>query len=169
MTAPALEALPTRPRKASAGRRRRHQHQLAWRLHQIAPGAATILVTPIWLDGSGHSVRHYLARALDRDGQIIKFAAGGSQRIAALLQGAYPQADWNRPQTWTAETNTVTVRRAMSNADMRAAIQRMEARAAALEAELNFERERHFELTTAASFRDSREAGYIDRTGLEAS
>ncbi|MFJ2961231.1 hypothetical protein ACIPIC_02840 [Streptomyces collinus] len=162
-----MEALPARPRKASASRRRRHQHQLAWRLHQIAPGAATILLTPIWTDATGATERTYLARALGRDGQIIKFQAGGSRRIAALLQGAYPQADWNRPQTWTAATNTVTVRRPMSNADMRDAIQRMELRAAGLEAELAFERERNHELTTARDFADSVAAGYIDRTGLE--
>ncbi|GAP46938.1 hypothetical protein [Streptomyces azureus] len=164
-----MEALPARPRKASASRRRRHQHQLGYRLHQIAPGAATILVTPIWTDATGATERTYLARALGVDGQIIKFAAGGSQRIAALLQGAYPGADWDRPQTWTAETNTVTVRRPMSNADMRAAIQRLTVREAGLEAELAFERERNFELTTARDYADTAAAGYIDRTGLEAS
>lgn len=162
-----LEALPARPRKASAGRRRRHHTQLPYRLRQIAPGAATILLTPIWMDGTGRSVRHYLARALDRDGRIVRFHAGGSQRIAALLQGAFPAADWNRPQTWHAETNSLTVRRAMSNADMRDAIQRMETRAAGLEAELAFQRERHFELTTARDLTDTAAAGYIDRTGLE--
>ncbi|MFE7899235.1 hypothetical protein ACFU3E_17230 [Streptomyces sp. NPDC057424] len=163
-----LEALPARPRKASAARRRRHQHQLPWRLHQIAPDAATILVTPIWMDGTGRSVRHYLARALDGNGQIIRFQAGGSQRIAALLQGAYPGADWNRPQTWTAATNSLTVRRPMTNAEMRAAIQRLGEREAFLSAELAFERERNFELTTARDYAATAAAGYIDRTGLEA-
>ena len=74
------EARPVHPRKASAGRRRRHLRQLPWRLQQIAPGAVTILVTPIWMDGSGESVRHYLARALDSAGRIITFAPGGSAR-----------------------------------------------------------------------------------------
>jgi hypothetical protein len=104
------EARPLHPRKSSAGRRRRHMRQLPWRLRQIAPGAATILVTPIWMDGSGSSVRHYLARALDADGQIIKFAAGGSQRIASLLQAVYPGANWDQPQSWNAAANTLTNR-----------------------------------------------------------
>lgn len=105
-----LEALPAHPRKASAARRRRHRSQLPWRLGQIAPGAVTILLTPIWMDGTGHSVRHYLARALDTDGQLVQLPAGGSQRIAALLQNAFPTASWDRPQTWHASTNTLTAR-----------------------------------------------------------
>lgn len=104
------EARPLYPRKSSAGRRRRHAQQLGWRISQVAPGAATILVTPIWMDGSGSSVRHYLARALDADGQIIKFVAGGSQRIASLLQAVYPGANWDHPLTWNADTNTLTDR-----------------------------------------------------------
>ena len=105
-----MEVRPVRPRKASASRRRRHERQLPYRLHQIAPGAATILVTPIWMDGTGASVRHYLARALATDGRIIKFAPGGSQRIASLLQAVYPGANWDHPLTWTAATNTLTDR-----------------------------------------------------------
>jgi hypothetical protein len=104
------EQMPVHPRKASASRRRRHQRQLPWRLHQIAPNAATILVTPIWMDGTGRSVRHYLARALDADGRIIKFAAGGSQRIASLLQAVYPDANWDQPLTWRAADNSLTGR-----------------------------------------------------------
>lgn len=104
------EVQPLHPRKASAGRRRRHARQLPWRLQQIAPGAVTILVTPIWMDGSGSGVRHYLARALDADGRIIKFAPGGSQRIASLLQTAHPGANWDHPLTWTAASNTLTDR-----------------------------------------------------------
>ncbi|MFJ3507860.1 hypothetical protein [Streptomyces luteogriseus] len=50
---------------------------------------------------------------------------------------------------------------------MRDALQRMELRAAGLEAELAFERERHHELATARNYADSDAAGYIDRTGLE--
>jgi hypothetical protein len=104
------EQLPVHPRKASASRRRRHLRQLPWRLHQIAPDAVTILVTPIWMDGTGRGVRHYLARALDADGRIIKFAAGGSQRIASLLQSVYPQVNWDQPLTWRAADNTLTGR-----------------------------------------------------------
>ena len=107
---PDMEARPVRPRKGSASRRRRHKRQLPFRLHQIAPGAATILVTPIWMDGTGSSVRHYLARALTADGRIIKFVPGGSQRIASLLQAVYPGANWDHPLTWTAATGTLTDR-----------------------------------------------------------
>lgn len=104
------ETRPLHPRKSSAGRRRRHAQQLAWRINGIAPGAVTILVTPIWVDGTGTSVRHYLARALDSNGRIIKFEAGGSQRIASLLQAVYPGANWDHPQSWRADTNTLTDR-----------------------------------------------------------
>lgn len=162
-----MEALPVRPYKASASRRRRHHTQLPYRLHQIAPEAATILVTPIWTDATGATERTYLARALDPAGRIIKFRHGGSRRIAALLQGVYPTADWNRPQTWTAATNTLTVRRPASNAELRAAVQQLAEREALLGAELAFQRERNFELRTARDFAASAAAGYIDRTGLE--
>jgi hypothetical protein len=52
-------------------------------------------------------------------------------------------------------------------AAVQAAIDRLTAREAELAAELNFERERHFELTAARDFADTKAAGYIDRTGLE--
>ncbi|MFJ9740880.1 hypothetical protein [Streptomyces sp. NPDC101166] len=164
-----VEHLPVRPRKASASRRRRHVQQLPYRLHQIAPGAATILVTPIWTDRSGDGVRNYLARALDARGRILKFPAGGSQRIASLLQGAYPAADWDRPQTWNAASNALTTRKPLPNEERRAAVQRMEQQAAGLEAELAFQRERRHELAVARDFADSLASGYIDREGLAAS
>ncbi|BBC30066.1 hypothetical protein SGFS_013600 [Streptomyces graminofaciens] len=110
MTATVIEVLPVRPRKASAARRRRHQARLYHRLNQIVPGAATILITPLWTDGTGREERHYLARALTPDGRVLKFQAGGSRQITALLQGAYPAADWDHPQTWTAATNQLTDR-----------------------------------------------------------
>lgn len=105
-----IEALPLRPRKASAGRRRRHKTQLVHRIHRIAPGAATVLVTPLWTDMSGIGERHYIARALTADGAVLKFPAGGSRQITALLQGAYPGANWDHPQTWHAASNTLTDR-----------------------------------------------------------
>jgi hypothetical protein len=105
-----LEALPLHPRKASASRRRRHQTRLAMRIHRIAPGAATVLVTPLWTDTTGTGCRHFVARALTADGQILKFEAGGSRNITALLQGAYPAANWDHPQTWSAAANTLTDR-----------------------------------------------------------
>jgi hypothetical protein len=105
-----VETLPLRPRKSSAARRRRHQAQLAHRIGQIAPGAVTVLVTPLWTDPTGAAERHFVARALNADGRFLKFQAGGSRQITALLQGAYPQANWDHPQTWTAATNTLTDR-----------------------------------------------------------
>jgi hypothetical protein len=105
-----IEALPIRPRKASASRRRRHQTRLSHRIHRIAPDAATVLVTPLWTDTSGTGERHFIARALTADGQILKFQQGGSRQITALLQGAYPSANWDHPQTWTAASNTLTDR-----------------------------------------------------------
>lgn len=104
------ETHPLHPRKASASRRRRHQRQLPWRIRQIAPGAATVLVTPFWADTTGTGVRHVVARALTADGRILKFPAGGSRQITALLQGAYPAANWDHPQSWRADTNTLTDR-----------------------------------------------------------
>jgi hypothetical protein len=54
-----------------------------------------------------------------------------------------------------------------TDAEVQAAIDQLTAREAELAAEIAFQREQRFELRTAASFRESREAGYIDRTGLE--
>jgi hypothetical protein len=54
-----------------------------------------------------------------------------------------------------------------TDAEVQAAITRLTAREAELTAELAFERERHFELTTARDFADTAAAGYIDRAGLE--
>jgi hypothetical protein len=56
-----------------------------------------------------------------------------------------------------------------TDAEVQAAIDRLTAREAELEAEVAFQRERHFELATARDFADTAAAGYIDRTGLEAS
>jgi hypothetical protein len=105
-----IEALPLHPRKASASRRRRHQARLQHRLNEIVPGAATILITPLWTDATGKGVRHFLARALTGDGQVLRFQAGGSRQITELLQGAYPVANWDHPQTWTAATGRLVDR-----------------------------------------------------------
>jgi hypothetical protein len=104
------EVHPLHPRRASASRRRRHTKQLPWRIGQIAPGAVTILITPLWTDTTGTSTRHVVARALTADGRVIKFQAGGSRQIATLLQGAHPAANWDHPQTWRADTNTLVDR-----------------------------------------------------------
>jgi hypothetical protein len=106
----AIEALPLRPRKASASRRRRHHTPLAHRITRIAPGAVTVLVTPLWTDGTGARERHFVARALNADGVFLKFQAGGSRQITSLLQGAWPGANWDHPQSWRADTNTLTDR-----------------------------------------------------------
>ncbi|CAL9371368.1 hypothetical protein [Streptomyces sp. enrichment culture] len=52
-------------------------------------------------------------------------------------------------------------------ADPQAAIDELVAREAALEAAITAERERTYELRTAASFRETEAAGYIDRSYLE--
>lgn len=102
------EAHPIHPRKASAGRRRRHQRQLPWRITQIAPGAVTVLLAPVWTDATGESHRTFLAQCFDTSGSKIRLPRGGSSRLADLMQGAFPGADWNRAQTWRADSNQVT-------------------------------------------------------------
>ncbi|GHJ04726.1 hypothetical protein TPA0906_65910 [Streptomyces olivaceus] len=52
-------------------------------------------------------------------------------------------------------------------ADPQAAIDELAAREAALEAAIAAERERTYELRTAASFRETEAAGYIDHSYLE--
>jgi len=103
------ETHPLHPRKASASRRRRHIRQLAWRVHQIAPGAATVLLTPVWHDPNGPLERVFVVTArADGVKQHLQLPRGGSRQLAALMQGAFPSADWNRPQTWHADTNRLT-------------------------------------------------------------
>lgn len=102
------EYLPVRPRKSSASRRRRHHFRLPYRLHQHAPAAASILLAPVWTDTQGPQERVFVARALDAAGAPVRIQPGGSRAIAALLQGAFPAADWNQTQTWHAKTNQLT-------------------------------------------------------------
>lgn len=102
---PTLEHLPVRPRKASAARRRRNIHRLPAAIHQIVPGAATVLFTPVWTDLHGPAECVYVATAWDDRGQQLRIPPGGSRRLAALIQGAYPIADWDQPQTWHDDTN----------------------------------------------------------------
>jgi hypothetical protein len=54
-----------------------------------------------------------------------------------------------------------------TDAEIRAAIDRLSARANELAHQIAAEQERNFELTTARDFADTAAAGYIDRTGLE--
>ena len=102
------ETHPLHPRRSSAGRRRRHRTQLAWRIHQIAPDAVTVLLTPVWTDAHGPMERVFVVTARATDGRHLKLPRGGSRQIAALVQGAYPAADWNQPQTWHADGNQLT-------------------------------------------------------------
>jgi hypothetical protein len=98
------EHLPTRPRKASAGRRRRHLTQLAYRIHQIVPAAHTVLLMPtVTTDRYPEVVFTALVR--DESGEALKLRCGDSRQLAALVQGAFPTADWSRPQTWRADIN----------------------------------------------------------------
>jgi hypothetical protein len=102
------EHLPVHPRKSSAGRRRRHLTQLAWRLRKIAPGAETILLTPIWTDALGDPEVVFMATVRDGKSAQVRLPRGGSRRIAALVQGAHPSANWERAQTWHASTGELT-------------------------------------------------------------
>lgn len=108
------EAHPVRPRKCSASRRRRHRSQLPWRIHQTAPGAVTILLTPVWTDTHGPMERVYVVTARNLRDDQIKLPVGGSRRLADLLQGAFPQARWDVPQSWRADTNQITAWRGAS-------------------------------------------------------
>lgn len=98
------ETHPLHPRKASASRRRRHRTQLAWRIHRIVPDAVTVLLTPAWLDVHGPMERVFVVTARDSEGRRLRLPRGGSRQIAALMQGAYPAADWNHAHTWRADS-----------------------------------------------------------------
>ena len=102
------EFLPVRPRKASAARRRRHLTQLPYRLDQIIPGVTKVLLTPVWSDAKGPTERIFVVLARDTDGEQIQLPRGASRDIAALIQGAYPAANWDQTQTWHADTNELT-------------------------------------------------------------
>ncbi|WP_428956140.1 hypothetical protein [Streptomyces sp. cg35] len=104
-----LEHLPVRPRKSSAARRRRNVNRLAASIHAIVPGAVTVLLTPVWTDAAGPMDRIYVVTARDVSSkQHLRIPHGGSRQLAALIQGAFPTADWNRPQTWHLDTNSLT-------------------------------------------------------------
>jgi len=107
-------ARPSRPRKASAARRRRHRNQLGYRVHEIAPGAVTVLVTPVWTDRNGPFEARFVVTARTSDGQHLKLPRGGSRRLVALLQGVFPAADWHQPQTWHADSSQLTAWKAVA-------------------------------------------------------
>lgn len=100
------EHLPQHPRRSSAGSRRHHRKYLPWRISLLVPGAATILLTPVWTDAHGDMEIAFMALVRDNNGRQMKLQSGGSQRLAALMQGAFT-ADWAKPQTWRADLNTL--------------------------------------------------------------
>ena len=102
------EAQPLHPRRASAGRRRRHRTQLGYRGSRIAPGAVTVLLAPVWTDASGPMERVFIAQCMNAEGQRLKLPSGGSRHLATLMQGVFPAADWNQAQSWRADTNQLT-------------------------------------------------------------
>ncbi|WP_405769176.1 hypothetical protein OG539_32555 [Actinacidiphila glaucinigra] len=112
------EFLPARPRKTSASRRRRRITQLPYRLHQVVPGAAKILVTSVLMaiDDDSHVVYHLVVR--DSTGRQIRVVADQREDIVALLQAAWPQADWSRAQTWTWRGNDLKAWRPATPADL---------------------------------------------------
>jgi hypothetical protein len=99
------EHRPERPRYSSKARMHRHQRQLSYRVHQLVPGAASVVLTPTWTGASIDDL-HVVFMALVRDVNGIqpKLPRGGSQRLAELLQGAF-KADWRRCQVWHADGN----------------------------------------------------------------
>jgi hypothetical protein len=103
------EFAPVHPRKASASRRRRYLKQLPFHLHQIVPGAATVLVTSVtWEDGDrAELVYHLVVR--DFFGTQMPVLRDDTLDIVALLQKAFPSANWARPQTWHWRGNRLSV------------------------------------------------------------
>lgn len=100
------EHLPQHPRRSSAGTRRHHRKYLPYRVSLLVPGAAMILLTPVWTDAHGDMEIAFMALVRDRNGRPMKLPSGGSQRLAALLQGAFT-ANWARCQTWRADRNSL--------------------------------------------------------------
>jgi hypothetical protein len=98
-----------RPRKTSAARRRRNIKKLPWLVHTIAPGADTVLLTPVATDVHGPAERRYVVTARSAGcKQHLRLPRGGCRRLTELMQAAFPSADWNRAQTWRADTNQLT-------------------------------------------------------------
>ncbi|MFD5508951.1 hypothetical protein ACFWIB_14410 [Streptomyces sp. NPDC127051] len=89
-----------RLRRSSSASRRHHRRYLAYRVDQLVPGAVSILLT--WAS-SGQP----LAVVRDATGDQIRLPRGASRVLAARLQAAFT-ADWSVPQTWRADTNSLT-------------------------------------------------------------
>lgn len=106
------EIVPQHPRRASAGTQRHHRKYVGYRVRLLVPDAHTVLLTPVWTDQdsneSGHLQISFMALVRDRNGAAVKLPTGASQRLAQLLQGAFPKADWGRCQSWRADTSQLT-------------------------------------------------------------
>lgn len=100
------ETIPEHPRRSSAGRRRRHHSQLVYKVRLLIPGAAIVLITPVWTDTQGPTDITFMALVRDRSGRALKLPRGASQRLAEMLQGAFT-ANWSECQIWRADTNTL--------------------------------------------------------------
>jgi hypothetical protein len=109
---------PLRPSKSSAGTRRHHRKYLAFHLHQIVPGAVSVLVTPVTREGVGCSRMAFVLVVFGPNGRHMRVPAGATDRIVALLQNVFPTRDWARCQTWRAATNDVTEYRPTVPADL---------------------------------------------------
>lgn len=106
-----------RPRKASAGTRRHRIKYLTWQLRQHYPNAHQVFVTPItWADDSDRPDVLYTVSAYDSNGRRIVGRPAANARVVALLQGAFPAADWWQPQTWHAATNRLSPAQATATA-----------------------------------------------------
>lgn len=115
----AVELLPVRPHRAGARRRRRHLKQLPYRLHQIAPGAATILVTSVLWKDEGESELHFHLVVRDADGQQVPMPRDETTDVVTALQKAFPSADWTRAQTWHWRGNRLSQWRPVLPAELR--------------------------------------------------
>ncbi|MFI8872396.1 hypothetical protein [Streptomyces sp. NPDC055243] len=100
------ETLPIHPRRVSASRRHRNQNRLAYRIHELAPGAASVLMMPMPIDDADRVM--VTVRVLTGAGLPVRLPLGGSHRLVELIQAAYPVADWSRAQTWHADNNRLT-------------------------------------------------------------
>lgn len=98
------EHRPERPHYPSKSRMHRHHRQLTYRVRQLAPGAVSVVLTPIWTGTTDDLHIVFTALVRDAAGLQVKLPRGGSQRLAELLQGAF-KADWRRCQVWHADGN----------------------------------------------------------------
>jgi hypothetical protein len=102
------EYLPVHPRKASAATVRHRRNRLAFDLHRIVPGAVSVLATPVQLDVAGTPDTVFNAVIYGPAGERIMPPTESTHRIVALLQAAFPSADWSVCQSWRADTNRLT-------------------------------------------------------------